>query len=122
MMVIKDTRNFLYHFVILIFFVVLISYTYFESQKYFEGPEILVSKPKNQEVVRSNLINLEGKTKNIKELKINDLPAFIDELGNFKEKMVLTNGYHIIKIEGKDKFNKNTKVILEINVKKDSIL
>jgi hypothetical protein len=112
----RNTRNLIYQILVFLFFLTLLSYTYFEIKRYFEGPEITIFKPLNHETLKNKLVNLEGSTKNVKDLKINDQNTSIDELGNFKEKILMQNGYNLIKIEGKDKFNKKKEVLIEINV------
>lgn len=94
----------------------LVSYAYFEGRNYVSGPQIYVSKPKNYEQIRNNLINIEGQTKNIKNLSLNDKNISIDEKGNFKEKILMPNGYNLILIKGSDRFNKTKEVSIEINV------
>ena len=45
---------------------------------------------------------------------MNDRKIFIDQQGNFKEKILLSYGYNIITMKANDKFGRNTKKKLEL--------
>lgn len=112
----RDTRSIVYSLVIIVFFGAILAYTYFEGRNYVAGPQITVIKPKNYELIRNNLVSIEGQTKNISKLILNDRNISIDENGNFKEKIMMANGYNLILIKGSDRFGKNKEISIEINV------
>ena len=114
--IIRDVRSFIYYVVVLVFIGTLFSYAYFESRKYISGPEIIVDRPKNYETIRNKLVNVEGGTKNVSNLIINDKITSIDEKGVFKEKILMQNGHNIILIKGSDKFGKTKEVFIEVKV------
>ena len=60
------------------------------------------------------MIKIAGAAKNIKSISLDDRPIFIDEAGSFSEKLLLSNGYNVIKISAWDKFNKKTDKLIEV--------
>jgi len=78
------------------------------------GPQITISSPLNGSLASSSLIEIIGVAKNIKEISLNDRKIFIDEKGNFKEKVLLSYGYNVIVIKASDKFDSKTEKVLEV--------
>jgi hypothetical protein len=85
------------------------SYSVFQARKIMSGPKISIASPHNGATVQDSLIYVAGVAKNIKEISVNDRPIFIDENGNFQEKLLLSPGYNIIKLKAKDKFGKEVQ-------------
>ncbi len=97
--------------------VVILGYSAFQARKIVEGPEIKITSPVQLGgSVSEPLVKLAGIATNIKEISLNGSPIYIDEQGNFNERLVLLRGYNIIKLEAKDKFNKETKKVIELNL------
>lgn len=90
------------------------SYIYLESRDFLHGPEIMVTRPQNKSVIYDPAVEIEGKTKRIAAIELNDSPISIDNEGNFKEKLFLKNGYNVVKLVGWDRFKKQKEVILEL--------
>lgn len=113
----KDAKDWLKIIAISAFLLVIIAYSAFQARKLLEGPEITLTSPLASGTTSDQLLNITGVAKNIKEISMNNRPIFIDEQGNFKERMVLMSGYNIIRIEAKDKFNKETTKTIELTYK-----
>ncbi len=96
-------------------FLIIGGYAIYQASKLIEGPRLTITTPKNGQTVHDSLLGIEGVAKNINTISLNDRPIFIDEAGNFKEKLLLFPGYNIMKIEAGDKFGKKKILILEIN-------
>ena len=45
---------------------------------------------------------------------MNDRPIYIDEAGAFSERLLLSEGYNILKVSAWDKFNKKTEKLIEV--------
>lgn len=102
---------------IIIIFVILLClfvYTAFEIQKIIFGPKIEIFSPKNGALVATSPIEIIGLAKNIKDISLNDRKIFIDEAGNFKEKLLLSEGYNVFVLKASDKFERKTEKIIEI--------
>lgn len=92
---------------------VIISYAAFQARKIVEGPDLKLTSPLSG-VQTESVVDIVGIASNIKEITLNGTPIFIDEQGNFNEKILLSSGYNIIQLEAKDKFNKETKKTIEL--------
>ena len=95
--------------------ILILGYSAFQARKIVGGPELTITSPIITDIVTDPLVRVTGVAKNIKEITLNGTPIYIDEQGNFNEKLVLLAGYNIIELEAKDKFNKETKKTIELS-------
>lgn len=102
---------------ITLFGLIIISYSIFQAWKLLSGPIIDVYNPQNGATFSQALIEVEGRAKNIAYLNLNDRPIFTDKSGYFKEKILLSPGYNIIKLDARDKFKKYTERKIELILK-----
>lgn len=98
----------------LLFLLLILGYSFYQSRNLLMGPVITVNEPENGSTSEEQLIKISGAAKNIKKITLDDRPIFIDEAGNFSEKLLLSEGYNIIKISAWDKFNKKTEKTIEL--------
>lgn len=103
--------------VIILLLLILLGYTAYEIQKIVFGPRISIDSPQNGAVVSDSLLEIKGVAQNINDISLDDNKIFIDEKGNFDEKILLSYGYNVIKIDASDKFGSKTEKILEITYK-----
>jgi len=96
---------------------VLIGYSIFQAQKLIRGPIIDVYTPENGVTYNQTLIEVTGRAQNIAYLNLDDRPIFTDKNGNFSEKLLLSPGYNIIKLDARDKFKNYTEKRLEVILK-----
>ena len=108
------TRKLLKITAIFIVLICLFGYTTYEIQKIVFGPKIEVLSPKNGSLISNPLTEISGVAKNIKNISLNDRKIFIDEQGNFNEKLLLSYGYNAFTIKASDKFGRNTEKIIEL--------
>lgn len=109
--------TFIRKFLLSLLFIVIVSYSIFQAQKLIRGPVIKIISPKTGATFSQSLIEIEGVAKNVAYLNLDDRPIFTDKNGYFREKFLLSPGYNVIKIDGKDKFKKSTQKTLEIILK-----
>lgn len=105
----------------LIIFIVSISsalliYVYFQFHDYLIGPTISISYPIAGSTVYGPEVEIKGLAKRISFFSLNDSAIFTDPTGSFKEKLILPNGYNIMKFEAKDRFGHQTEKLLEFTV------
>ena len=93
---------------------VILGYSGFEARKILTGPSLKITSPLVGGVVKDPYVQVTGVARNIKEITLNGNPIYIDENGNFNEKFLLISGYNRIELEAKDKFNKETKEVIEL--------
>ena len=113
-MIYLKPRNVITAAVLFAAFLSIAAYAYFQSRDLARGPRLFVETPVNGEATTSPSIALSGWAENISEISVNNMPIFIDEEGNFSEKLLLLPGYNIITIEAKDRFGKVVKKTLEL--------
>ena len=97
----------------LIFLFILI-YALFQARNLLLGPQITDILPETGARVSSSSIEITGATKNIKRLTLNDREIVMDEKGRFDEKLLIPKGYTIMKLQGWDRFKRDTTEFLEI--------
>ena len=96
--------------------VVVLGYAIFSARHLIQGPQINVTSLKDGDVVTDPFVTIKGTTENINYISLNDRQIYIDSEGNFTEKLLLYDGYNIIKLYGKDKFNREKNLVLRIMV------
>ena len=105
----REPRFYLKIFIISLLFLVIIGYAYFRAHDFLVGPSVAIIEPKNGKSFDSPDIIVSGTAKNISFLTLNGLQIYTDESGAFNRKLLLSQGYNIITLVGKDKFGRETK-------------
>ncbi len=108
------TRKLIKIIIISIVLLCFFSYTAYEIQKVVFGPRIQVLSPANGALVSNSYTEISGVATNVKDITLNDRKIFIDEKGNFKEKLLLSYGYNTIVIRAIDKFGKQAEKTIEV--------
>ncbi|MFZ2048833.1 MAG: hypothetical protein WAV25_00840 [Minisyncoccia bacterium] len=93
---------------------VIFLYIIFQARFVIFGPRISIYTPKNNEVIASSTILVTGHAENIAYITLDDRPIFVDEKGNFNEKIIAQDGMNFIKLWAKDRFNRATEKTLRI--------
>ena len=110
----EDGKLILKALVIAVFVLVILGYSIFQSQKIVHGPDITITSPISGSTTQESSVEIKGMAKNISEISLDDRPIYIDELGNFSEKLMLYPGYNIIKLKAQDKFGAKTEKTIEL--------
>lgn len=110
----KDSKTWLRITFFTILSLVIICYAGFQARKILEGPELKLTSPLQGTIYNDPLIEIAGIASNIKEIQLDDRTIYIDEQGNFKEKLLLFPGYNIIRLKAQDKFGKETEKKIEL--------
>ena len=97
-----------------ILFAIVAGYSYYEIRDFLAGPKIEITSPKDGDVKNQSLLNIQGMTKNISKLFLNDKQIFTDENGYFNEELLLSLGYNIIEVKAEDRFERKIQKRLEI--------
>ena len=96
---------------------VIVGYSLFQADKILSGPVITVTTPQNDATYNSTLIEIDGRAKNIAYIDMDDRQMFTDKDGNFSEKLLLSPGYNVVKLDAWDKFGAKTEQKLELVLK-----
>ncbi len=95
----------------------VVGYGVFNSRFIILGPEITleqVDSETNTIITQDKTLYLKGKVLHSSFISINGRPIFIDETGQFNEKLLLSSGVSIIDIYAKDKFGKEVRKKIDV--------
>jgi hypothetical protein len=101
--------------------VIIVGYSLFSARHIIKGPSIVVITPQNGELTKDNFVEIKGKSENLNYISLNDRQIFIDDEGNFKEKLILYEGENTLKLYGKDKFGRETTKYLQVVAPNDEV-
>ncbi|MBU1179887.1 helix-turn-helix domain-containing protein [Patescibacteria group bacterium] len=102
----------------LVLIVGFITYLGFSISKIFRPPTIIIYTPQEGEIVRSNIIAVNGKTDKGTAVLINNEQVLLNQEEEFNKEINLQKGLNLIKISGINRYSKENviwrNVILEI--------
>ncbi len=110
----KDGKMIMKLLIIGIFVLTIVGYGLFQATKIIAGPQISVNSPLNGGLTSEKIVDISGVAKNIASISLDDRPIYIDESGNFKEKLMLYPGYNIITLKAHDKFGSAVEKKVEL--------
>ncbi len=90
----------------IIFIAIVGSYALFQASDFIRGPVLVITSPQNGTLFTDPVFVLEGTTKNISFMYINGAQTFVNEDGEFSEKLLLSEGYNIMTVRVTDRFNR----------------
>ena len=97
-----------------IFFMAIAWYFYVETGKFSEVPRLLLSSPVNNAIIKENSTEVIGTTDIGNSVVINGQAIFVNEKGEFKERISLREGINKLAIKSTNKFGK--EIEREINL------
>ena len=100
------------------FVITIAIFTYTKTINFRGGPIITISTPQTGATLADSLVTIEGNVKNAIAVYINDGKIFTNEAGDFKEKLIVPEGYTIMKVSAEDRFHRTAEKRLEIVVRK----
>lgn len=87
----------------------IVGFIIFQARFLIIGPKIVITEapvgPQNERQVF-----VAGTAYNISHLWLNDRPIYTDAQGNFKEALILENGYTIATLRAEDRYGRTTTV------------
>ena len=92
----------------------LLAYVFYSVRSFTSAPNLEISSPVTESVIRQDRIEIIGKTDDEVTLKINDQVVFIDALGNFQETVKLQPGMNNIEIRATNRLKKETVKVIKI--------
>jgi len=87
----------------------ILAYVIFQARYLIIGPQVILSDIP-AELQNERQVFLSGTAYNISRLWLNDRPIYTDAQGNFKEALVLENGYTVATLRAEDRYGRETKV------------
>ncbi|MEK7461508.1 MAG: hypothetical protein AAB586_00325 [Patescibacteria group bacterium] len=100
----------------IILFIFFVIYFLYQARALLYGPQIQIENLKDGQVVADPLVIIEGQSKNIAWVSLNDRQIFTDEDGKWSEKLLVSPGLSIMTIKARDRFGheirKNVRIVL----------
>lgn len=103
-------------FIGIIIFVIL-GYIAFQYSSFFLGPQLQIITPKDNLVVKNNIVEVEGKTDPYATVLINNEQSYVQLDGTFKKTLYLFEGERLIVVTSQNRNGKNTKKVLHVIVR-----
>jgi len=98
----------------IIFIVLIAVFAFYKTRDYRSGPIITVNSPADGAQITEPLITVSGNIKNAIDVKLNGHKIFLNELGNFEEKLIVPEGYTIITVSAEDRFHKLAQTQVQV--------
>ncbi|MFC1756722.1 hypothetical protein ACFLZC_00995 [Patescibacteria group bacterium] len=99
--------------------IILSFYFFHQAKAFLLGPQLTIDFPEDGQVLGDAFISVRGKTLNTVLLMVDGKQILTDSFGSFSKSLILAEGYNIIELSAKDKFdreiNKKLKVVLNQN-------
>lgn len=90
----------------------LAAYIVFQARLFIAGPQITLTREPSV-VSDSRVVTLAGIASNITEISLNGRPINTDEAGHFEETVVLENGYTVVQLRARDRYDRQTQLTQE---------
>lgn len=91
-----------------------LGYIFYAVKNFTSPPNLEISTPSTESVIRQEKIEIVGKTDIGVSLKINGQVVFLDENGNFKEQVKLQPGLNNIELKATNRVQKETVKVIKI--------
>ncbi len=92
----------------------LVFYGAFQVRSLALGPQISIITPENGAISSTTETTISGIAKNVAFMTLDGRQIFTDENGQFIEDIILSKGYNVVTIYGRDKFGKETTKTLQL--------
>lgn len=92
----------------------LLGYIVYEVNQFTKAPDLHLSSPRSEEIVKIDKISVAGKTSPGAELFINNNLIPLDKDGNFVQEVKLTPGINFIEIRSKNRIGKETVEVIKV--------
>src|SRR3989338_8394513 len=102
---------------LIILFLLLIAYSLYQARALLVGPQIWIENPQDGDTVENPLVIVEGQSKNIAWISLNDRQIFTNEKGEWSEKLLVSPGLSIMTVKARDRFGRETTRSVQIVLK-----
>ena len=102
---------------LIILFILFGAYSLYQARILLTGPRIQIDNPKDGQTVENPLVIVEGQSKNIAWISLNDRQIFTDENGKWSEKLLVSPGLSIMTVKARDRFGRETEKNVRIVLK-----
>ena len=110
----KKPIKFIKLILLLIAFLLILFYAYYQTKGYLKGPILELTEPADGATLFQSAVTVKGFAKNIAYLSLNGRQIFTDPTGQFSEKILLNEGFNLVEITTKDKYERKNKKKLRL--------
>lgn len=96
-------------------FIIIIGYGIWKGRDLLFGIRMSISGIQNNETVTSSVLDLSGNAYHAIAITVNGRTVSVEENGAWNDTIALLDGYNIITISAKDKFNRITSRMFTVN-------
>jgi hypothetical protein len=105
----QSFRTLVKYWAITVLTLLVFAFILFQARFLITGPQITLTEAPAGPVSAPEVI-IAGTAHNISHLWLNDRPIYTDAKGNFREKLVLENGYTVATLRAEDRYGRTTRV------------
>ncbi len=98
-------RTLLFYALTLCGVLLFMAYVLFQARFMIAGPQIAITHSETN-TEHGRLVTLEGIARNIVHMTLNGRQIYTDKYGNFKETVVLENGYTVATLQAEDRYGR----------------
>lgn len=98
----------------MVVFLTLLGYIFYSVKHFTTAPNLEISSPSTETVIREDRVEVIGKTDIGCSLRINDQTVYIDNIGNFKEVIHLQPGINNVEVRSANRVNKETAKVIKV--------
>lgn len=113
----KRIRMTLAAMLLLILFLGFLFYFFFQYKGFLGSPNLQLSRPHDNEIIKSELVKISGRTDPDAQLMINGKVVLVSEDGSFEETIQVFKGDFNITVTSKNRFGKESKIIRVVKIK-----
>ena len=99
---------------VVLIFAGIIGYIFYSVENFTSAPNLEISSPSTESVIREDHVEIIGKTDAGATLQINDQTVYLDDKGNFRETAKLQPGLNNIEIKATNRIKKETVKTIKI--------
>lgn len=114
-------RSILFYVLALSTIAAVVLYVLFQARFILEGPQIDIAST-SENPTSNRMVIIEGTAQNIVRMTLNGRQIFTDKYGNFKEALVLENGYTIATLQAEDRYGRSSTQMREFVYKSEDIV
>ena len=92
----------------------VLAYVFFNTRIFIAGPQIIIESPVTGMSTSESLIQIKGQVLHSSFISINDRAISVNDEGYFTEQLLLLDGYNVVIIKAKDKFERQVTKKLDL--------
>jgi uncharacterized membrane protein YraQ (UPF0718 family) len=95
---------------------IVIGYSFFVIEDFARGPRIIITTPETGFATTTEYLTILGRAVHTNSLFLNDTAIPFDLEGNFRESLLLAEGYNIMRIKAEDRYKRTVEKTIEITL------